>query len=436
MTFSFFVMSILNSFAMIFASAKLLESKINYKNYKVYLVTLILTLYSFFMYNITHSFFRLVIMLQLYVVCNWFLHKNNNQKIDKIMIVSLISWIMLTLCEILVVMSASFLWQKIGINFVKEMMGTDLPAIMIIVLFFFLVLNKKIINLIKNIILKISQLKMQKLFFIIVFISTMFSMMLYLTYFELKITERLFVLLIILIEYTVFLYGALIEKRKIIDLQDKIDNMITITMEYEKTLEENRINNHENKNQLIVIKDMIDSKNAKAIDYINNMIETKYEDDNNLYLRVSSIPLGGLRGLIYYKLLAMQNKNISSVLNVDKDIKKNIFDKVDAKLLQNLCKIVGVFLDNAIEAINNNEKKVINIELYIEAEYFVISISNEYNNPIDFELLGKKQYSSKGDGRGSGLQLVEKIVRENPDLINEKVIMGDLFVQKVKMNLK
>ena len=35
MTFSFFVISILNSFAMIFASAKLLESKINYDNNKI-----------------------------------------------------------------------------------------------------------------------------------------------------------------------------------------------------------------------------------------------------------------------------------------------------------------------------------------------------------------------------------------------------------------
>ena len=264
----------------------------------------------------------------------------------------------------------------------------------------------------------------------------MFSVLIYLTHFDLVVSERMFSLLIILVEYGFFLFEILSEKKKVMDLQDKIDNMITITMEYEKTLEENRIDNHENKNQLIVIKDMIDSDNKKAIDYINKMIETTYEDDNNLYLKVSSIPLGGLRGLIYYKLLAMQNKNIKFILNVDKDIKKNIFDKVDTGLLQNLCKVVGVFLDNAIEAVMTNENKVINIEMYKENNYFIISISNEYKNCIDFELLGKKKYSSKGENRGSGLQLVEKIIKENPCLTNEKIIIGDLFIQKIKMHIK
>jgi len=281
MTFSFFIISILNSFAMIFASAKLLESKINYKNYKVYLVTLILTLYSFFMYNITHSFFRLVIMLQLYVVCNWFLHKNNNQKIDKIMIVSLISWIIMAIWEILVAVIVSFLSDKIGINSLKEVMGTDLLAFLIIIIFLIIFIEKNFLKILKNLVNKIYNLRIQRLFFVVIFVSTMFSMMIYLSYFELEITERFFVLLIILLEYTLFLYVTIVEKRKIIDLQDKIDNMITITMEYEKTLEENRINNHENKNQLIVIKDMIDSKNIKAIDYIKNIIETNYEEDNN-----------------------------------------------------------------------------------------------------------------------------------------------------------
>lgn len=436
MTFSFLITSFLNSFAMVFASAKILDSKINYKSYKVYLVTLILTLYSFIMYQVTQNFYRLVIMLQLYVVCNGVLHRSKEQKMDKIIIASLVSWIISVLCEIITILLLSSICQVIGLNFTEQLMGTNFPAITIIFVFCLIMMNKKITNILRNLVLKITQLKLKKPFFLVVFISIMFSMILYLTYFELKITEKMFVLFVILLEYTLFLYGALTEKRKTSELQNKINNMLNITMEYEKTLEENRINNHENKNQLIVIKDMIDSDNKKAIDYINKMIETTYEDDNNLYLKVSSIPLGGLRGLIYYKLLTMQNKNIKFILNVDKDINKNIFDNVDIELLQNLCKIVGVFLDNAIEAVIENENKVINIEIYKETKSFVISISNEYKNCIDFELLGKNKYSSKGEGRGSGLQLVEKIIKENPSLTNEKVIIGDLFIQKIKMQIK
>ena len=260
--------------------------------------------------------------------------------------------------------------------------------------------------------------------------------MMYLTNFELKVTDKMLILLLIILEYSLFLYNTLMEKHKSLELQEKLDTMVNVTSEYEDMLEENRITNHENKNQLIVIKDMISPDNKEAIKYIDKMIKTTYKDDSNLHLMVSKIPLGGLRGLVYYKLLAMKNNKIDFIMNVDKSIKKDVFSNINTELLQNLCKIVGVFLDNAIEAVAGLEEKIVGIEMYLDDSFFVISISNEFTSKIDFESLGKKKYSSKGANRGAGLRLVERIIKENKDLFNEKVVSNGLFTQKVKMNLK
>lgn len=436
MDISFFILTLINAFVLLLATSKLLNCKINYKNYKFYLVLVVFTIYTFTIYQMTQSFYRVLITLQIYVLCNWFLNKKENIKISKIMIVSLISWLLFGLCEILAVILLGLVLRIFGFEITQAMMGTDLPLIIIIFIFVILIINKKIINYLQILLNKVCKLEIPGLFLVIIFLSTVFAMMMYLTNFELKVTDKMLILLLIILEYSLFLYNTLMEKHKSLELQEKLDTMVNVTSEYEDMLEENRITNHENKNQLIVIKDMISPDNKEAIKYIDKMIKNTYKDDSNLHLMVSKIPLGGLRGLVYYKLLAMKNNKIDFIMNVDKSIKKDVFSNINTELLQNLCKIVGVFLDNAIEAVAGLEEKIVGIEMYLDDSFFVISISNEFTSKIDFESLGKKKYSSKGANRGAGLRLVERIIKENKDLINEKVVSNGLFTQKVKMNLK
>ena len=436
MDISFFILTLLNSLVMIFAASKLLNYKINYKNYKFYLVLAFLTIYTFTIYQMTHSFYRVLITLQMYFLCNWFLYKREDIKLNKIMIISLFNWLLFGLCEVLAVILLGLVFRIFGLEIDYAMMGTDLPAIAIIIIFSITICDKMIVRFIKKLLNKIFNIKIPGLFLVIIFLSTVFAMMMYLTNFELKVTDKMLILLLIILEYSLFLYNTLMEKHKSLELQEKLDTMVNVTSEYEDMLEENRITNHENKNQLIVIKDMISPDNKEAIKYIDKMIKTTYKDDSNLHLMVSKIPLGGLRGLVYYKLLAMKNNKIDFIMNVDKGIKKDVFSNINTELLQNLCKIVGVFLDNAIEAVAGLEEKIVGIEMYLDDSFFVISISNEFTSKIDFESLGKKKYSSKGANRGAGLRLVERIIKENKDLFNEKVVSNGLFTQKVKMNLK
>ncbi len=111
-------------------------------------------------------------------------------------------------------------------------------------------------------------------------------------------------------------------------------------------------------------------------------------------------------------------------------------NSINVSLLQNFYKIIGVLIDNAIEAVESYDKKEISIEIYIEDNYFVFEIANEFYEQIDFEKLGKTRFTTKGESHGYGLLLVKEIVNNNEEIYNQTEIVSNLFIQKVGIKIK
>lgn len=218
---------------------------------------------------------------------------------------------------------------------------------------------------------------------------------------------------------------------KYINVHEKYSLSLESIREYEEILEKYRINHHENKNQLLTIRNIC--KNKKAIEYIDSIIKNELTDDDQLLIEASKIPNGGLRGLLYSKLLVIKDKNISFELVVDNKINVSRMSKLDDSLLTDICMIVGVFIDNAIEAIQELEEKYILIEIYREGKSIVVAITNNYAGYIDIDKITASGYSTKGNDRGYGLTLVDKIIDRNSELENLKEIVNDNFIQRLKI---
>ena len=214
-------------------------------------------------------------------------------------------------------------------------------------------------------------------------------------------------------------------------------NMLSENLsEYENLLDMQRVSNHENKNQLLVIKGMADKNEKNISDYISSIVDTQYADNDLLIMKTNRIPSGGLRGLVYYKMLTMKDKKISVELEVDRNLRDIDFSNIPIKTNQELCKIVGVFLDNAIQAVEKLKVKKINIVLNYNDDAVTIKISNNYEGIIDIDKISDKGYTTKGKGHGYGLSLVKKIVDENNHFIHETEVNGKLFSQVIKLNMK
>ncbi len=102
-----------------------------------------------------------------------------------------------------------------------------------------------------------------------------------------------------------------------------------------------------------------------------------------------------------------------------------------------LCRILGILLDNAIEAAKDCENKVINIRFIkdkINNRNLVI-IENAYKNYlIDLNKIYDKGFTSKKDKfyHGLGLWKVKQIIKKNKNL-NINTTRGDLFRQELEI---
>lgn len=84
-----------------------------------------------------------------------------------------------------------------------------------------------------------------------------------------------------------------------------------------------------------------------------------------------------------------------------------------------LTRILGILLDNAIEAAKECEDKILNLCIRNEPNRnrYIIRISNTYTNKdINTERIYEKGFSSKGDNRGLGLWEVRKYIKKAKNL--------------------
>jgi two-component system sensor histidine kinase AgrC len=193
----------------------------------------------------------------------------------------------------------------------------------------------------------------------------------------------------------------------------------------ESIISDYRILNHENKNNLMTIKSL--SKSKKVNKYIDSLLNQQEKLKNKIIDETLKLPEGGIRGLIYNKLTLIKEYNIPYYLNVDKKINYKSLSNISDEDIVDVCQILGVFIDNAIDESNLIDDKQINIDLHLNNNEFIISIANHYNKKLNINNLK----TTKGKGHGYGLKLVKKIIESNNKIHTKKEINKDLFIQKI-----
>lgn len=110
--------------------------------------------------------------------------------------------------------------------------------------------------------------------------------------------------------------------------------------------------------------------------------------------------------------------------------------------IYDLTRILGIFLDNAIEASAGSDKKKVNFMVCERRGKVVAEITNSYSETgLKIENINDKGISSKGENRGLGLYKVKEILRKYPDVKHETAASNGMFMQrltisKIKENAK
>jgi len=216
--------------------------------------------------------------------------------------------------------------------------------------------------------------------------------------------------------------------------KSETEKMIEYKESYEKQINELMVNQHEYKNTLLCIKEMI-PKNKKAKEFIDSILKNEESEDYDLLKDVLRVKISPVKGLIYHKLLLCKEKGIYTVLNVSSAINFKKLNKININTLRDITMILGVLLDNAIEACIDTKQKSLSIYMYEKDNEIIFQISNTFKGTIDLDLISKINYSSKGKNRGYGLTLAKRKVEDNKNLSMKSEISNDIFIQYLHINL-
>lgn len=215
-------------------------------------------------------------------------------------------------------------------------------------------------------------------------------------------------------------------------------NMEEIETYYEYTLQIESINNemrkfrHDYVNILTTMSEYIRENDMDGLKtYFNdNIVPMK---DN---LQMNSIKINGtdnlkvraIKGLITTKILQAQEKNIPISIEVPELIDHIEMNTVD------LSRIIGIIIDNAIEASEELEDALIRIA-FINVEtsvMFIVMNKCKEDMPKIHELF-QDSFSTKGDNRGLGLTTLKDITDTTENVLLDTTIENGYFVQKVEI---
>lgn len=240
-----------------------------------------------------------------------------------------------------------------------------------------------------------------------------------------------YVLLIII--FLIIIADLIKEKMEVNDKIQEYNGLLGFMKSYETEIEENKIQNHEIKNQFLTIESMLmdNAPKYKIVNYVKSVIKDNEDIDDTRYADLQYLPLNGIKGFICSKLNKAEKENLNVSIIVEKGVENSVIGKLSTKDFKKLGILLGVYLDNAIEASALSEKRCLGLEIYLEKYGVIIIITNTFENAIKINEENNKRISTKGIGRGHGLQLVNKVVSGSKKFEVKSEVIEKAYVQKI-----
>ena len=208
------------------------------------------------------------------------------------------------------------------------------------------------------------------------------------------------------------------------------DNLLSFIKKYETEIDNQRTMRHETKNQLLTIKSKIIDKEkpTEIVDYIDTILNDDRKINHTEYAKLKYLPSNGLKGLFYFKMITAEEKGIHVEVSIAKGIEDGFLSKLDTNNFNQIGKVLGVYLDNAIESAEITKKKSLCIEAFTKTDEVIFVISNTYDPNV--KKIGR---STKGVGRGYGLLLANSIISNNSRLSSSTEVTSEVYIKKLSI---
>lgn len=245
--------------------------------------------------------------------------------------------------------------------------------------------------------------------------------------------------LVILCVYTVLLniITAIVlkvfhDKEKIAQERQQYDNLIQYSRQIEEMYTNLRAFKHDYVNVLTSMSGYMEAKDYEGLEeYFHQHIlpasEKINRDDYRLNL-LKNIKDSALKGLISSKLIYANENGLDVFIDIIEEIDHIAMNTVD------ISRVMGIFLDNAIEAALETEEKEIKFNMVKEENHVAIILMNSFKDyHVPISKMEQEGYSTKGKNRGIGLANVKNILSKYDNVYKMTGKENGYFVQKLEI---
>jgi len=198
--------------------------------------------------------------------------------------------------------------------------------------------------------------------------------------------------------------------------QNSYDNLQEYMKQIEELYQNMRVFRHDYANVMLSVVGYIEENDMDGLKKYYDMeifpISNLFNKEKDVVAKLHNLDIIELKSLISVKI----NYALELKVEVNLEIIEKI-DKVNMKSID-LVRIIGIFLDNAIEACQECEKPSIDLSIIKMDKDITFIVKNTYiKKNIDYCKLGTLGISSKGERRGTGLYNVKTIINAYNNVI-------------------
>ena len=220
-----------------------------------------------------------------------------------------------------------------------------------------------------------------------------------------------------------------IKKQIIYEQNSKnLQNLMEYSNVMENMIDESRRFRHDYVNILSTINGYIEDKDIYGLEtYFREEILCKSLKKNcSKLFNLKNIKISSIKGLLSSKIITALDLN----LNVHIEINE-IIDSISVDIID-ICRVLGILLDNAIESASFTESKNFNIAVIKTNNCIIFIISNSFSEQIhSVSKLYDEGFSTKGKNRGIGLNIAKDTIEDYPNVLLNTEIEDNLFKQEL-----
>ncbi|MBE6050802.1 MAG: GHKL domain-containing protein [Clostridium sp.] len=320
----------------------------------------------------------------------------------------------------------------------------NIPILVLTLLFCFLIkkLTLKVIDVHPNLLSNKSLKKfIRSVFAIVIIIYITYAVLFAITYkitlaydtlfFEIIYSLSAFTIIILLVIVAYILINVIniSNKQELIDKENK--QLKDYTNMLESMSSDLRRFKHDYVNILYTLGDYI---NEEDIHGLQEFYRTELLPESNKIVNrdkyislLKNIKIMPLKALISSKILIAQSHGIETRIEIFEEI-----DKISIKTID-ICRIIGIFLDNAIEATSLCEKKFIHFAAIKNDDNVIIVILNSCSKdcPPIYKLY-ENNFTTKGGNHGIGLKFVKELINsEYRNILLNTSVNNEVFKQEL-----